>query len=683
MVDDRKEARVTERLEWVGDPEQTDPDKPGAHAGEPAAGPVDDSSTPADTPADLALFVPERISRLIEARRAAWTPVDTVAAWLVGAHLVLLAVIVGRGALYLDDLRAQGYAVHQPFWQFIVASNGTHFAPIPRILDWTQSRWFPLEHTPATVITLLVRLLLALGFWRVLRRLFGARPATLVPLAVLLFTPALIPATTWYRQSITVLACTVAMVWAVDAQLRWVLYRNRADLVTVVLVTAVGLGCYEKAAMIPVILLGLTVALFATRRRARDAEPGGLERPVRAGLLAVVASGVVVLVFLLIYRSGPYDQGGTSTLTLTNLAELTWDTVRRTMVPMLLGGPYHWVFPVKYVGTAALSTTAIVFCLVIALLGLLVVFRRGPGRTLRALLLLLVWLVPSVLIVAVGRFANYGLTLADAARLWSDLVPAFLLAAALAALPWTVGAASRSVAPQHRSPRPAGGPLEITVPAIAGALVLAVVLGGSVLSSLTFASRWWDNPTGQWIANARLSMVNAEPYPRMLATPLPTELMPTWVAVTFPTDAPLLLLLRPDTRFYDGDSTPKVLDASGVRTAYVPVVSTQTKDAGVCLAGLNTPATVRFPKPAVYVPGAQVEIGLLLAEATKIEVKVVTSYGTVLTPQRFSDDELPAGPHRMQFPVPLGQTITAVQVTASAHQATSCVHDARVWAPTT
>jgi hypothetical protein len=663
-------------------------------------GPVGSAAEPAPAVADLALLVPERLALAFGRRRAAWSGVDTAATWLTVIHLIVLLVIVGRGSLYVDDLRAQGYAVQQPFWHFIMGSNGTHFAPLPRVLDWLQSRLFPLEHTPATLVTLAVRLLLAAGFWRVLRRLFGARPATLIPLAVLLFTPALVPATTWYRQSITVLACTVAIVWAIDAQLRWVLYRHWGDLLTLTLVTAAGLACYEKAAAIPAILLGVTLAIFAGRSPAGAAEPAaaaearttaaGRERPVRAGLFGVLASTGVVLAFLVIYRSGPYDQGTGSGVSALDVLRLTWDTSTR-LVPLLLGGPYHWSFQVKYAGTAEFGQTAIVFCLVLVLLGLAVAVRRGPARTGRALIVLLAWTVPSVAIVAAGRFAQYGLTLADATRLWADLVPAFLLAGALAVLPWRVGVSRSNVVPSNvtrrRIPESAqpGAPLALTVPAIALALVLVVVFGGSMISSFGYASRWWQNPTGQWIANARLSLVNAEPYARMLATPLPEEVMPSWVSVTFPTDAPLLLLLRPDLRFYDGDGTAKVTNAVGVRSSYLPVQLAQAKPAKICVAALppgTAPVTVPFEKQALYRSGAQVEVGLLLAEPAKVEVSVVTPDGTVIRPERFSDDELPQGPHDLHFPVPYGKAISAVQVQMRSTKI-SCVSYARVWAPVT
>jgi hypothetical protein len=638
---------------------------------------------------DLSLLIPERLARAIGRRRAAWSPVDTVAAWLIGLHLLLLLIVVGRGSFYLDDLRAQGYALNQPFWQFIVGSNGTHFAPIPRILDWTQSRYAPLQHTPAVLITLLVRLLLAVGFWRVLRRIFGDRPRTLVPLALLLFTPALIPATAWYRQSITILACTVAMIWAVDALLRWVLYRHRFDLVMVLVATAIGVGCYEKAAAIPVILLGLALALFADRQSAGSV----LRRPrtgrasaLQAALIGVLTSTVAVVIFLVIYRSGPYDQGGGSAPSIVEILRLSWRASTLTIVPLLLGGPYHWAATAPYISDPSINSTVIAFCLVLMLIGLAVALRRSPGRTARAVILLLAWTIPSVTIVVAGRFGVFGPFLAHTTRLWADLVPGFLLAGALAVLPWRIGVArTDAVEPAPRIRKDAA--LEVTVPVLAAGLVMAVVLGGSVFSAFSYGSAWWKNPTGQWIANARASLVNSDPYPypRELAVPLPEAVMPYWVATTFPTDAPLLLLLRPDLRFHDGDGEAKMLNASGIRSSYSTKVLAEAKSTKLCVAvvpaGSDQPQSIPLDKVAKYALGGQIEVGLLLSEPTKVEVSVVTPAGLVVTPQRFSNAELPQGPHRVHFPVPFGTAITSVQVRTHTTTHKSCVSSVQVWEP--
>lgn len=667
-----------------------------------------DDLLPADTedetyePRELPNLVPAPLRRAIDHRREQWTRIDTIASGIIALQLFVLFIEVVRGSYYLDDLRAQAYALDQPFWSFIMGSNGTHFAPLPRVIDWVQSRAFPLEHAPAVILTLAIRLVLAVTFWRLLRRIFGPRGLTLVPLVILAITPAMLPATLWYRQSITIVACTAAIVWALDAHLRWLLSGRLGALAEVVLATAVGVCFYEKAAAIPILLVAATVTLFGRVRRRRQTGAGMRGRPVRnrAAVSALLTSAVVGI-FLAIYRSGPYDQGTGQTPSVVDVLHLTWDTLVRDIVPLLLGGPYSWSYNSTYAGTAHLSSTAVAVTVVITGVALLLAGWRRPGPTARALLLLIAWTLPSVTIVAVGRFDSLGLLLADATRLWVDLVPAVILAVALAALPWQIGACRSVSAPT--SPNAAAGsgrranrdrsrarqsrsPAELTVPALAGGLALAIIAVGSAVSTASYVSKWWDNPTGSYLANMSTSVTQAEAYARVLATPLPDQVMPPWVSTELPTSAPLLQLLRKDLRFHDGDGSTRALDQAGTLSPILQAPIASSAPAPLCVrkipAGRTTRAGIPFTEPAVYVRGAQVDVGVLLSEAATVKIQVRAADGSVLTPQTFGSQQVPGGAHVLHYPVPLGITIDGVYVTTNA-ASDVCVTSARVWAPVT
>lgn len=736
--------------------------------------PLEDDNPQPDAALSEITGVPVSVRNAIVRRRAAWTRTDTFAFALIGAHMAVLLLILPPGSLYLDDLRAQGYAQGQPFFEFIIGSNGTHFAPLPRIIDFVQSRVFPLQHAPAVLITMAVRLVLAVAFWRLLRRTFGPRVAALVPLALLLFTPALLPATAWFRQSITVLACTAAMVWAVDAHLRWVIGRRRIDLLSVGVATAVGLGFYEKAAVIPFAISAVSLAMFAGRSRVP-----GPRHPIRATFWSGLVSSLVVIGFLIIYMNGPYDQGPGTPPSPVDVLTLAGDTVGGTLIPLLLGGPWDWIYSTPYAGTPHVGTPGVIEALLATGVGLILVLRRSPARVARALLVITAWTLPSVAIITYGRSAGFEDVLADAVRLWADLVPALLFGAALAAIPWRIGvAAERAPAPvpdpqpayppPYPAPYPpAAGPqpvlathaaappgpayptdpaglpvpmpgaggagivyaphgdpvgtasysispgndpvhgapdipgtppggsgrgrvtkradgsisLELTLPVMAGLVAMAVVMTGSLVSTWTFTDRWWDNPTDTWLTNARTSLENAEAFPRVLATPLPEAVMPSWVTAEFPTVAPLVLLVRPDARFHDGDGATRTFDAAG---NLVPVLRTQviaqSRRAPVCRAVLPSTgpgARVPLTKPALYVPGAQLELGLLLNAPTRVEVMVETPDRKLFKPERWSNDDLPQGPHTLRFPVPLGKTVSAVRLRA-ADPGVSCVNSVRV-----
>jgi hypothetical protein len=204
-----------------------------------------------------------------------------------------------------------------------------------------------------------------------------------------------------------------------------------------------------------------------------------------------------------------------------------------------------------------------------------------------------------------------------------------------------------------------------------------------MVSTWRWIEEWRKNPTDAYLANVRTNLENAEAFPRILATPLPSAVMPEWVSVKFPTSARLILLMRPDVRFHDADGQTRVLDAGGnLVPVKNPKVITASKPAQFCAAQIpgasEQGARVPFTKPAFYAPGAQVEVGLLLEEQTRVEVQVEKPDGTLVSPERWSDDVLPKGPHTVRYPVPYAQTIQAVHVKTS-NGVIACVTRAQVW----
>jgi hypothetical protein len=616
--------------------------------------------------------------------RSGWTPVDSLAVLLTGLHLVALLVLLSLGSFYLDDLRAQGYAQGQPFERFVVGSNGTHFAPLPRTLDWLQARYLPLMHAPAVAVTLVVRLLLAVAFWRLLRRLVGARPAALVPFSVLLFTPALLPATAWYRQSITVLACTVAMVWALDAQLRYHAQRRWTDLTAVVVATAIGLACYEKAALIPLVLLASSVLLLGRGRR-----PSRWWQTIRPGLVPVLASSAVVAGFLLVYRTGPYDRGAASLVTPAQVFELTWRTVGEGVAPQLLGIGWPLSYPSPYFGVVQATTGWLVVAGVVAGLALLPALLRHPGRVLRALAFGSVWTFGSVTLVAIGRYPALGLLLVDATRLWADLVPGLLIAATLAVLPWQFGSGPPgppvTPVPATAGSRPVrSGAVRRIRPALIGTGVAAAMVG-SALGWQQFAAGWWQNPTGDWISAARTSLAAAEDNPRIVPRPLPETVLPSWAQPTFPFDRPLISLLRPDARFEDGDGPALALSGHGRLGPYFTVPLGGTAAGPGCVATLTQgrEVTIPLPTPVIYRSGALVEVAVLLDRPTGLEISLVGFDGRSVLAERWPDSgtgrELAAGPHTVRVPLPVAIILRGVALTAPG-VGRSCLVSIKVWA---
>jgi hypothetical protein len=683
-----------------------------------AEGGYDRGDGPDDGP-DLGSLLPARVRAGIDRLRAERTGADTLALTLVAVHLLVTGVAALRGSFHLDDLTAQVDASGAGLGAYVTGT--THgFAPAAHLIEWLQVRLFPLAHGPVVVLTLAVRLLLGLVAWRLLRRIFGSRPLTVVPLAVLLLTPALLPATLWYDRLLTAGIATLATLWALEALVRWTVTRRRAALVQVGLAAALGAAAAPQSAVLPVTLLLVALLVFGGGRGAarderyeqddawaawpamppatraagspatRAAVRGRADRPGadgtgerRPALLGAALSAVVTAPFLAVQLATT----GTPASAGDTLAAA--GRVLGTALSMLVGGPWRWT-PADGTYAAAPDLALPVRIAVVLVVGALVAAvlvrestRRGgqPAAVARGLLLAAGCLVASAWCAL--TFTTGAAVSTDVALLpdrWATLVPGLLLGLSLVLLPWAVGVH----AVPARSVRP-DGVLVVGAPVMAAGLVALVAAVGAGVSTVGWVGRWWENPTGSWLAGMRASIATAEPYARVLATPLPVEVLPTAQAGLMPTGAPLLRMVRPDLRFHDGDGTARFVNDAGVLTpVFINPIGRPAGTPTGCVKlprGENRqPLRVRLAAPTAYRPGAQVQVGLLLTRPSRVGVQVETPDGRWLSPPRYADDELPSGAHTLHLPLAAGTTVVAVRV-ATDGAGPACLAAVQIWAP--
>ena len=369
--------------------------------------------------------------------------------------------------------------------------------------------------------------------------------------------------------------------------------------------------------------------------------------------MPIALSTILVAVFAVIYVRGPYDHASGGLPAPGLVGQMARNAVFDTVLPLLLGGPWRW-FPItaSYGGVSLAHSTLVVFW-VVAGLFLVWCAARRPGPTARAVMLLVAWVIPSVITIGVGRLGIFGLSLALDVRFFTDIVPAFVICAALAVLPWRVGAYA------GQEPRPS------RVGAAVAAALGAVVVAGSVASWITFANAWWSNPTGMWVANMKASLADAGPSPRIVALPLPQDILPSWVDPVFPTYAPLVMLIRPDARFNDGDGLVEALDNGGTLQLSRPTPIAETRRSGLCVATIaatESQTVIRLPITVPYVRGAQLPLGLLTEAPSAMTVQMITAEGVVRPAILWQPTALPAGPHTLRTPIRTGDRITAVRV---------------------
>lgn len=608
------------------------------------------SAAPAQVvePVDL---LPPAVRSALARLRAATTRTDVGALAVVLLQLVPMAYLVVPGSLYADDLRAQGYAAGRSWWPFVVQSNGTHVSVLARTYDWATVRWAPLEHWPAVVVTLGLRVALVALLWWLLRDLVGPRPAALLPLALVAVTPALVPTTAWNRQALPNLFVVTALLAATALHVRWLRSGRPRALLGAAGCIVLGLLMFEKAVAIGPWLVVVTLLLPEVAGvRARL-------RLVRRAWPAVALYAVIDAVFVALYLAGPYQSpgaGGTSSReVLAALQHLLGDT----LAVALLGGPLHWRETSPYYGTSDsptwLSALGVTAC------ALLVVgtLARRPRPAMRAWLLLVGYLAVAFPVVAAGRLGSYGSSIGATYRLWADVVVVAVLAAALAVLPLRPGvdplADPAAPAPDGRGI--AGGARGRRALGAGAGLVSATVLVASVVSTVSFARVWHRNPTGAYLAAVRDG--TAHGVHALAPLPLPPSVMPFWMDPDYDVEQ-LLAPLRRDISVHDADQGTAVLTDAGavVPARFVTRTSAGPGPNGFCGRSVQPGAARRiaFEHPVAYRHDDVVRLALLVGGGSSaIEVSVVTSSGRSIDVPSRGPLLLSAGPHVLLARAPL------------------------------
>ncbi len=184
--------------------------------------------------------------------------------------------------------------------------------PMGMAMAWALAR-ISLYNWPLTCATTLA-LLAATSFalLRVLRTLFGNRPAILLPLTMFLFSPLQL-SISWWSMVINILPVELAICMAVDEHVRYLRTGRMRNAVAAAGWLLAGMAACDKGAVVPLLLFGLTSAFFAAGLWA-PAMVTALVRYWRAWLLygVVLAAWAVVYVIQLSssgIRPGDPDPG--------------------------------------------------------------------------------------------------------------------------------------------------------------------------------------------------------------------------------------------------------------------------------------------------------------------------------------------------------------------------------------
>ena len=259
---------------------------------------------------------------------------------LIVIQLLWMGTLLARSYFRQDDYFNFDRALSSGLtWKYLMLLNAGHMAPLGFAISWVLAR-LALYNWPLICIVILALVAAAcLALLRVLRTLFGDRPAILIPLAVYLFCPLALAAVDWWSVAVQTLPLELSIFMAVDAHVRYLRGGRMRTAVAAAGWLALGMATVQKGAVTPLLLFALTSAFFVEGRWISAASVA-LRRYWRAWVLyGVLLAGYCALFFSRLPSSTtPATAPGPVGRVISFVSTL----VGTTMVPGALGGPWHW-----------------------------------------------------------------------------------------------------------------------------------------------------------------------------------------------------------------------------------------------------------------------------------------------------------------------------------------------------
>jgi len=449
--------------------------------------------------------------------------VTVAALTLIAIQLVWTAVLLAHSYFRQDDFRYLDRALANGLnWSYLMWVDAGHLLPLGFAVAWAMAR-ISLYNWPLT--SLLILALMAatcLALLRMLRTVFGNRPAILIPLTVFVFGPLSLAAVTWWAVALEILPLELAMFMAVDAHVRYLRSGRFRGALAAAGWLVLGMAAMDKGAVVPLLLFALTSAFFVEGRWA-VAAVRAVRRYWRAWALygALLAAYGVVLAIRLLGSGAPAV--GPAAASLANFASTLVET---TLVPGLLGGPWRWLSFGSVMANPPVALQQLSWAVAALVVIASCAYRR---RAWRAWAILFGWVLAADIVpVAIGRLGAGGAGFATLAglqvRYVADTAAVFVLCLGLAFLP----AAGETGVSRFRLPAeaPAATGHAIARSAqVTAAVVLAIFLAGSFWSLQSLERISHTGAARSYIATARVAIAQAPRGAVIVDTPTPAMIM--------------------------------------------------------------------------------------------------------------------------------------------------------------
>lgn len=329
------------------------------------------------------------------------------------------AVLVLRGYFWQDDFLLIHRAATQPLTgDYLFADHNGNITPGGNLIVWLVTKLAPMNY-PVAVAPILVMHLLALFLaWRLLTAIFGTRWAVLVPFTAFALAPPVLTSMLWWAQALETVPLIVTLLGALLAHTRFLSTGRRRHAVAAVAWTIGGLLFWDKALLIPLAIVGLTLMLTDAKR-------------LRALLPLWLIYALIDISYLINYLT--HTSGSSGFGSLSGVFTLIGKMIGNTFLPSSFGGP--WTAAEPY--TTVWAFTATWVPLAVGILTVLVIAGSIVLRRMRAVLAWLVlagYLLAVVALLAVARLPQFGPDAGNDPRYIADAVPIAVLCASFAFL---------------------------------------------------------------------------------------------------------------------------------------------------------------------------------------------------------------------------------------------------------
>lgn len=482
---------------------------------------------------------------------------------VMGVAWLMVAVQIGLRAwalypswFFTDDYRlmldARGSDLDS---RYLWSSFDSHLMPLARLVAWLVTQAGTLNWYLAATITLVIQLAASLACLWMLVTLFGRRWVVLVPLSIYLTSVVSLPAFMWWAAVLNQLPLQVAFFCSVALWVTYLRLHRLRHLFLTLLAVVLGIGFYEKALVIGVVLTFLALGWFAT---------GSLRQRVvhviRTYWPALLAGGLLAGGYLYYYANhvpAPFESNANGDFVAGDVANSMLGT---TLPTGLLGGPWRWINtspPIVLAGPPpSMVHIAWMVLLLVVLYGAL---RRS--RTLRAWALMGTYALCLYGALAVSRGQIFGGLSGLEYRYLTDSICTFTLVLGLAF-------AELEGAVESSEPRPDPVLTWQAPPRLVVALTAAAAVGGMV-SAFQYVQFWHhDNASRSYVKTLRADLRTLGPVD-LADQVMPPTVMPDYTKPRNRTGV-FVPLISPNGRFPTvSDDLHVVADDGSVQIATI------------------------------------------------------------------------------------------------------------------